>query len=266
MIRSFPLNSCLGDDERPFLQFFSEIAVDGKFEKIIGWALPDLIFEAKYPELNVFIDCTFSCCPKGYSQCLIFMIYSVPHDLYIPVFYVLMTAKKKDLYNHVLQSIISAADWRLFAKSVTCDFEPALLEAVGLQFREANLIGCAFHWKQALRRKLLEYDIPDDLISLLMDENGLINLLTVIPIDEIESKGIPYIRAHFPEGTFTNLFNNFWKYFSNTWLKRYDPKVEFHFHELSLLSYAFYNRHGMYTRFAKEKMSKLSSSTEPTTL
>jgi len=62
------------------------------------------------------------------------------------------------------------------------------------------MIGCEFYWKQAIRRKLLELNVPRDKISLLVNEDGLLNLLTVIPIKDIESKGIAYIRACFNEG------------------------------------------------------------------
>jgi hypothetical protein len=34
----------------------------------------------------------------------------------------------------------------------------------------------------------------------MVDANGLINILTVIPIEDIENKGIPYIRQNFNEG------------------------------------------------------------------
>lgn len=61
-----------------------------------------------------------------------------------------------------------------------------------------------------------------------MDEDGLINLLTVVPVSEIESRAIPYIRAHFDEGAYRGEFTKFYKYFANTWMTRYDAKVRYH--------------------------------------
>ena len=58
-----------------------------------------------------------------------------------------------------------------------------------------------------------------------MDENGLINILTVIPVDEIETKGIEYIKSKFNPGIYGKHFDNFWIYFKKTWLGLYDPST-----------------------------------------
>jgi hypothetical protein len=36
--------------------------------EMIGWGHPDLIHMIKGGDHNIFIDCTFKCCPKGYYQ------------------------------------------------------------------------------------------------------------------------------------------------------------------------------------------------------
>jgi hypothetical protein len=110
------------------------------------------------------------------------------------------------------------------AASITCDFEIGLINALQFHFRDSDIIGCEFHWKQAIRRKLLSFKIPADIISRLVDKNGLLNILTEIPVTEI-GKGIAYIRATFDEGQYIQEFNNFWKYFTKTWMNTYDPKV-----------------------------------------
>ena len=56
-----------------------------------------------------------------------------------------------------------------------------------------------------------------------MNEKGIINLLTIIPIDEIEDIGIPYIREHFDEQEYTEKFSQFWEYFLHTWIYQYRP-------------------------------------------
>lgn len=148
LIRSFPLNIC-GPEANPFLHFFLEIpGSKGGFEKIIGWGLPDLIHEAKYEGVHLFIDATFKCCPIGFTQCLIFMVYNFPTDMYLPVFFTLMTRKEGDLYKHALQNIIAAADWKIFGKSICCDYEKALVQAAKMQFPEGRFVKCLFHWKQ----------------------------------------------------------------------------------------------------------------------
>ena len=97
------------------------------------------------------------------------------------------------------------------------------MNACKLQFNEALFIFCLFHWKQALRRKMLEYHISKPVISELLNSEGLMNILTVIPVAEIESKGIPYTRRTFNENGNELKFDKFWKYFTNTWIVRYSP-------------------------------------------
>ena len=167
-IASFPLVLC-SDDDRLFLQFNATVNLQNSLQKIIGWGHPDLIHLLKYGAVNTFIDCTFSCVPKGFEQCLIVMVYDRPTSLYVPVFYVLLQSKLENAYFHALQLCISSADWQFTAKTITCDFEQAVLNVVEANFPSVPVIGCVFHWKQALRRKLLAYHIPKDVISRLMD-------------------------------------------------------------------------------------------------
>ena len=59
-------------------------------------------------------------------------------------------------------------------------------------------------------------------MSELIDENGLINILNFIPVEEIVVIDISYIRSHFDEKTYGTQFDLFWKYFIKTWMKYYD--------------------------------------------
>jgi hypothetical protein len=54
-----------------------------------------------------------------------------------------------------------------------------------------------------LRRKLMDLHIPKPIISELVNGKGLLNLLTVVPINEIENRAIAYIRKHFNEQSCT---------------------------------------------------------------
>jgi hypothetical protein len=63
------------------------------------------------------------------------------------------------------------------------------LKAAKSNFSEAKTILCLFHWKQAIRRKLLALKLDEDIISALIRNEGLLELLTYIPIEDIESKG-----------------------------------------------------------------------------
>jgi len=98
-----------------------------EIQKIIGWGHPDLIFQMKHGKVNLFIDCTFKCCPRGFYQCLIIMMYSAAYDSYVPVFYALLESKTELVYYHALEQCIGASNWKLDASTVSCDFDQSLI-------------------------------------------------------------------------------------------------------------------------------------------
>jgi hypothetical protein len=94
VLKASKLYYCADDDKRPFLQFhFGFVQSEKGWVELLGWGHPSLIFLLKSGEHHIFVDCTFYDCPKGYYQCLIFMIYEEATALYIPVFYVLLPSK-----------------------------------------------------------------------------------------------------------------------------------------------------------------------------
>jgi hypothetical protein len=225
IIKHSKLFYCNEDDERPFLQFHFGFPLDGEWREMLGWGHPDLIFLLKSGDHNIFVDCTFSVCPHGFYQLLIFMIYDEATELYIPIFYVLLPSKHYLCYYHALHQCVCASDWKVHCRSWTCDFEKALINAVKEQFglkrdgvTPSESICCYFHWKQCLRRRLLELHIDKDLISKLMDKDGLINLLPLVPIDDIP-RAIRFIRSKFNEGVSSSKFDKFWSYFVKVWMK-----------------------------------------------
>jgi hypothetical protein len=153
------------------------------------------------------------------------MIYAAGYGLYVPVFYVLLQSKKEATYDRALEGCYNASDKKMRATTFTSDFELAIINSMANRFPTATPVGCLFHWKQAIRRKALEFHIPKELISHLIGQNGIMNILTVIPVEEILSKGIPYCRSRTIETSYQKELDHFWAYFEKTWLRQYDPRV-----------------------------------------
>lgn len=221
-IQQHPLRSCSAVDERPFLQFVLNANIDGEMHNIIGWGHPELIFLLKFGPCPIFLDCTFSVVPKGFSQLLIIMMYSAAHSMYIPVFYVLLDSKKEGVYWQAIQQCICASDWKMEASTYTADFEIAIAKTMKAQFSRGTPVHCIFHLKQCWRRKLLEFGIPRQEITILL---SLMSILTVIPIHEIKTKGVRYCRSKMDEEAHQVQYNKFWAYFLKTWLGIYDPVI-----------------------------------------
>jgi hypothetical protein len=153
------------------------------------------------------------------------MIYAAGYGLYVPVFYVLLQSKKEATYDRTLEGCYNTSDKRMKATTFTSDFELAIINSMATRFPTATPVGCLFHWKEAIRRKAKDFHLSKEMISHLIGQNGIMNILTVIPVQEILSKGIPYYRSRTNESSCQRELDIFWAYFIKTWLKQYDPKV-----------------------------------------
>lgn len=68
-----------------------------------------------------------------------------------PCSFILMTKKPQAAYTHLLTTIEKT--WSLKPTSIATDFEKGLRNALQQQYPGAVLIGCWFHYAQALLRK-----------------------------------------------------------------------------------------------------------------
>ena len=197
---------------------------NNKTERLMIYGNPAL-FGLMNGKVQLYIDGTFRIVPNPFYQCLIIMVFDVQTAVYVPVFYVLMSGKHETLYWHALHWIFVGSKWKLDPFSVTCDYERGLHNAVVRKFRDTMLNGCLFHWKQANRRKMVDLKMETKQIKLAMTRNVL-DILTIIPRDEILSKGIPYVRdiidAEVKTKKDRQLWDEFWGYFKKYWMSTQD--------------------------------------------
>jgi len=230
---------------RPFLQFDlkyhnPQMSDAHKSGRVIGWAHPDnqdLLF--KNYDAKLFIDCTFKAVPADFSQLMIVMMYYDKRDYYVPVYYVLMTDKTETSYRIALNQVVQSVQGELRASTVTCDFESALINGIKSNFPNCKMVLCLFHWKQSIRRWILKNTkISDDALVLLLggkkreskedmakddyDYRGFLEMLTVLPLEDVKTFGIPYIRMKMmvEEKKMSEEYNRFWIYFEKTWLQK----------------------------------------------
>ena len=116
--------------------------------------------------------------------------------VYVPMMYILMTAKTHWLYCHALHWVIVYTQCMLDPFSVTYNFEKPFHVAVQEKFKRVILNGCLFRWKDSLRRemKAKEIGIRDEQVSMAMTKH-VIDILTIIPHIDISKKGIPFVRS-----------------------------------------------------------------------
>lgn len=120
-----------------------------------GQRYPALIFgdpeilEKVTPTVEyAFIDATFKVAPFPFTQVLNVM--GEFNGAVVPIFHVLMTGKFKSLYASILEKIFMTTRFR--PKTFMMDFELGLRCAVKEVYHEAEVIGCRFHFSQAIER------------------------------------------------------------------------------------------------------------------
>ena len=157
----------------------------------------------------------------------VFTVYVPMYDLYVPVWHILLPSKQGWVHREATRAALNVTNTKLVMKvsTIVMDFEKGLRNAAKANSSDALELGCFFHWKQAMNKRLKELGIPKNMIADFLGENGPLNLLTVIPIPDIIPKGIPYIRAMFDEKQFKPQFDLFWQYFIiiSTWMSNYPP-------------------------------------------
>ncbi|KAG3002601.1 hypothetical protein PC120_g19644 [Phytophthora cactorum] len=79
------------------------------------------------------------------------------------------SGKDECTYWHSFHWVRVLGKMKMTSGSISCDFESALINAVRDQFTETRVIGCLFHWKQAIRRKMVELRFPANQIVEVMD-------------------------------------------------------------------------------------------------
>ena len=105
--------------------------------------------------VQLYIDGTFRICLSQFYQCLIIMVFVVQTEVYVPVMYILMSGKHESFCWHALPWVFVASNWKVYPFSVTFDFEKGLHNAIRGQFVTSILNKFLFHWKQAIRRKMI---------------------------------------------------------------------------------------------------------------
>ena len=189
--------------------------------RILCFANPKLLRLLSGPK-HLYIDGTFKCVPSQFSQLLIVMIFNDSTSSYVPVMYILLQGKSEFEYKHALQQLINCSENKCKAITVTCDFEKALHNCARKQFGKAKIVGCLFHFKQALRRRMKTVlHIKEDQIQMAMEKNS-IDILTIINNSEIRGKGLMYVKSivyeYLTEEKDITKWDNFFRYFEFFWL------------------------------------------------
>ncbi|ETI32572.1 hypothetical protein F441_20513 [Phytophthora nicotianae CJ01A1] len=105
------------------------------------------------------------------------------------------------------------------------------MDAVQTQFRDAIVLGCLFHMKQALRRAMKRFAIPEAECLVAMSK-GVLDMLTVIDPELVEKRGIPWVKCEVRKRCSKDgieyskaKWQGFWGYFQRTWIDGYSVEA-----------------------------------------
>ena len=100
--------------------------------------------------------------------------------------------------------------------------KPSSKQSFGI-FPYSKIIGCFFHWKQAIRRKLisLKFENEKEIVEFAMVKNSM-GILTVIPVNEIRRKGFAFVNDNLKPAILgandSQKLQKFWDYFEKYWM------------------------------------------------
>ncbi|EJK49300.1 hypothetical protein THAOC_31845 [Thalassiosira oceanica] len=137
--------------------------------------------------------------PKNWGQVLIMSAYIPSLEINVPVYYVLMSHKTTECYHDALSAIMRDTQYKMGVDAVVTDFEVALFSTIALFFPAAVIIGCFFHFKQALKRQLTKMRIPEDQIKYAM-RPGKLDEIVALPPTELHDVGFSYVYGKLMDG------------------------------------------------------------------
>jgi hypothetical protein len=170
---------------------------------------------------HMFIDGTFKVVPKPFKQLLIIMGHHKYTRTFFPACFILMDSKSKEAYEMVFNVFKSWLPYesRLPTRATT-DFEIGLINSLNKSLPWiSDMVGCYFHFKQAINRKLKELGAGKN-TEYLTYLAGTLTLVTKSEIhlvfDYMETKAL---QKNEPLRTVVEEFR---VYFEEFWMPKFD--------------------------------------------
>lgn len=171
----------------------------------------------------ISMDGTFKTAPSAFFQ--IYIIYGSVLNQKFPLFYAFLENKTELLYIrllNVIRNFLFENGIDFNPRKVMIDFESAMYNALRRVFIDVEIIGCYFHFGQAIWRKLCALGLKRLYNTCTRFERAVsyISSLPLVPLNSIDQAFI-YIKSLFP--TRDALVIEFFSYIEHTWINRENP-------------------------------------------
>ena len=202
----------------PFLRCNYYGLLSGIYQRIMVWASQEALSILKSRN-QCFVDATFKVTPHGFEQCFIVMAHDLTSGVNVPCVWALMSSKNYSSYCEIFNIIYSSLNYAWQPAYIVSDFENSLLKSIGMMFPKTKIVGCFFHFSQALLRKMTKLKIDDNIINVLLIEMQKLSSLQENLIQD-------HLSMIEENSNFQSLpCKAFLKYFRGTWMKKFPPKI-----------------------------------------
>lgn len=173
---------------------------------------------------HIYIDGTFIT-TKDYYQLIVIMYYDTNANKKIPGCYILINNKSKQGYLKAFSAfkrlLTIENTIEINIKSITSDFEEALMNAINESFPKIRKVGCLFHYIKQLRLNMNK----KGLINENFNHKEFLTDLSSIPFKINNDKYLlsnifsVYINRYKKDKHISDLLESFKTYYNNTWKK-----------------------------------------------
>ena len=166
-----------------------------------------------------YVDGTFKVVRRPFTQ--LFSIHAfMQYDgnvKQMPLLFVLMSGKRRKDYKKVFSRIKEITDGQLKVKEVVLDFEASVWRAIPEVFPDVVMRGCAFHWGQAVWRKVQELGLQTAYSNDNKTYKFVRQLLSLpyVPHEHIQGLFLRFYRKAVGSQPLLNLL----EYVNTTWIR-----------------------------------------------
>ncbi|XP_077270938.1 uncharacterized protein LOC143902104 [Temnothorax americanus] len=115
----------------------------------IDQVLTEKLMNVNKKKVTIFVDGTFATVPQlKNTNCQLWTIVMRHNDRTFPIVYAIMEGRKTENYVDILRTIVNII--KIEPDTAICDFEKAEHKALKIVFPYVKIIGCFFHYSQAL--------------------------------------------------------------------------------------------------------------------